>query len=327
MHTEQRKSKRKLISNLLKVGVTAVGLYLVFRQIDFRQTIEILLQANIYWLGGSFLLVNLGLIVRAYRWQLLLQGLGVKISFRRLVNLYFVGNFFNSFLPSGFGGDVVRILEITRDVSADVAAGTVILDRLSGLLMLFVMALVALPLQSVTLPQNLFMMLVLGAIAGTTGGFLVLDGRLLRRFGQWLPAPLSPVGDGPVARLLKAVQGCGWPAVWAALGVSTIFNLMLALWWYMVGRGLGLHNVPFVFYLVVIPVLSVALLIPSISGLGPRELLAPTLFAAAGVSAETAVSLSLIIFILMRIASLLGAPLYLISLFRPHPTTKEQQIP
>jgi uncharacterized membrane protein YbhN (UPF0104 family) len=117
-----------------------------------------------------------------------------------------VGNFFNAFLPSGFGGDAVRIMEVARDVPANVAAGTVIVDRLTGLLMLFVMALVGLPFRPADFPQELFLLITAVSVAGLIGGVILLEGSLLRRFGGWLPAKLSPVGNGPIARLLEELK-------------------------------------------------------------------------------------------------------------------------
>jgi hypothetical protein len=106
------------------------------------------------------------------------------------------------------------------------------------------------------------------------------------------------------------------------LGVSTLFNLMLITWWWTTGHALGL-TVSYGYYLAVVPLLSVTLLVPSMGGLGVREALAPTLFAGAGVAQETAVALSLLIFILTRLSGLLGAPLYILSILRPHkPTPK-----
>ena len=58
-----------------------------------------------------------------------LRGVGANIRLGRLAELYFVGNFFNMFLLSGFGGDVVRILEAARNVPGNIATGTVLLDR------------------------------------------------------------------------------------------------------------------------------------------------------------------------------------------------------
>jgi hypothetical protein len=65
-----------------------------------------------------------------------------------------------------------------------------------------------------------------------------------------------------------------------------------------------------------VPVLSLALLVPSIGGLGVRETLAPALFAGANLSADEAVALSLLVFALLRLTSLLGAPLYLAAQWR-----------
>ncbi|MCA9933838.1 MAG: flippase-like domain-containing protein [Anaerolineales bacterium] len=306
---------KKHLSNLLKIGVTVVGLWLVLRSLDPAEIGTAVVQADWHWLVVGFLLISASLFLRAYRWLILLRGIGVQVSFWRLAELYFVGNFFNAFLPSGFGGDVVRVLEVTKDVELDVATGTVFLDRISGLIMLFVMALLMIPFQDTAPAPEITMLVVAGAVVSITVIALLLEHNLIVRFGGWLPGPLSPKGTGLVAKVLKAVQACGWRSVLGALGVSTLFNLMLITWWATTGRALHL-DVPYGYYLGVVPILSVALLAPSIGGLGVRELLAPTLFAGAGVGEETAVALSLLIFLLTRLSGLLGAPVYVWSIIR-----------
>ncbi|MCI0394182.1 MAG: flippase-like domain-containing protein [Chloroflexi bacterium] len=308
---------RKRLTTVLKVGVTLAGLIIVLQQVELDGIADKLVNVQWSWLLVAFILATVSLVLRAYRWHLLLRGLGVSLPFGRLVELYFVGNFFNAFLLSGFGGDAVRILEVAQDVPANVAAGTVIVDRLTGLLMLFAMALVALPFRPPGFPETLLLIVTITSIAGLVGGFILLDGRLLRRFGRWLPAKLSPVGDGPVARLLQAVQGCGWRALWGAMAISVLFNLLLVAWWATTGWALG-YDVPYSYYLLVVPILSVALLVPSVSGLGVRESLAPPLFAGAGLDPEGAFALAFLVFIVMRLSSLLGAPVYIASLVRRH---------
>lgn len=303
---------KKHLANLLKVGVTVVGLVLVLRELDPAEIGAAVLQADWRWLLLGFLLMSASMFLRAYRWLILLRGIGVPVGFWRLTGLYFVGSFFNSFLPSGFGGDVVRVLEVTRDVELDVATGTVFLDRVSGLIMLFVMALVALPFQTVQPGAEIVAFTAVAAVISIISIALLLEHNLIVRFGGWLPGPLSPQGDGLVAKVLKAVQACGWRSVLGALAVSTLFNVVLVTWWWTTGQSLGL-TVSFGYYLGVVPILSVALLVPSIGGLGVREALAPALFAGAGVAQETAVALSLLVFILTRLSGLVGAPVFLYS--------------
>ena len=306
---------RKHLSTILKIVVTVAGLGYVLLTVPLEDIGEAIVDVRWGWLALAFVIATFSLVLRAYRWLLLLRGLRVEISFGRLVELYLVGNFFNAFLPSGFGGDAVRIMEVARDVPTNIAAGTVIVDRLTGLLMLFVMALVALPFRPPDFPQDIFRLITAVSIIGIIGGFVLLESSLIRRFGGWLPAKLAPTGDGPVAKLLQAVQGSGRRAVIGALAVSTIFNLLLVTWWYITGLSLGL-DVSFFYYLLVVPILSVALLVPSMSGLGVREYMAPLLFAGAGVEAGAAVALSLLVTLVLRLTSLLGAPTYIVSTIR-----------
>ncbi len=303
-------------ATLIKVGVTAVGLIVVFVNVPAAKLGASFQQIHWGWVGLSFVLIATSLAARAVRWLALLRGLGVAIPFGRLVELYFVGNFFNAFLPSGFGGDVVRALEAAQDVSPAVAAGTVIVDRLTGLLMLFALALLALPFRPAGFPDQILAAVTAVSLIGVAGGVLLLDGRLARRWGGWLPGKLSVTDETkPLAQLLTAVQGCGWPAILQAMGVSILFNLMLISWWAAAGKAMN-FSIPITFYFLVVPILSVALLIPSISGLGVRETIAPLLFAPAGLAAGQAVALSLLVFTLQRASSLMGAPIYLKTLRR-----------
>lgn len=307
---------RRHLSSILKIGVTVIGLALVLRSIPLAQIRDELVIVNWFWLVLALLMVTFSLVMRAFRWGILLEGLKTNVRFGRLVELYFVGNFYNAFLPSGFGGDAVRILEVARDVPTNVAAGTVLVDRLTGLLALFLMALIAMPFRPENFPDSLALLIAAICAAGLVGGLLLFQGSLIQRLGGWLPGPLSPVGDGPVARLLQAVVGCGWPAILRAFAISILFNLLLVAWWAVAGLSLGYQGVPYTYFLLVVPILSVALLVPSIGGLGVRELLAGPLFEAAGLTTAQAVALSLLVWLLMRAVSLLGAPIYILATLR-----------
>ncbi|MGH2535894.1 MAG: lysylphosphatidylglycerol synthase transmembrane domain-containing protein [Candidatus Promineifilaceae bacterium] len=315
------------LATLLKVAVTVLGLAYVIWEVPLDEVGAALSEVHWGWLVVCLGLIVLSLAPRAYRWLLLLRGLGVEIGFGRLLRLYFVGNFFNALLPSGFGGDAVRILEVAKQAPRSVAAGTVIVDRLTGLMMLFVMALLALPFRPASFPDQLAYLVAIVGLIGLVAGIVLLDGRLLRRLGSELPAgPKFGQPQGVASRmarlgrsldrLLAAIQGAGPRAVLGALAVSLLFNLILISYWAIGGMALGLE-VAAGYYLLLVPILSMTLLVPSVGGLGVRESVAPLLFASAGVSSAEAVALALLISVLMRLSSLLGAPLYLASLRRP----------
>lgn len=307
---------KKYIGTILRVAITILGLIWAITGIDFPALWAILKDANWGWVLAGFVLVTISMPLRAWRWWVLLQGLGVRnVSFGQLVQLYFVGSFFNAFLPSGFGGDVVRVVEVAQDVPADIASGTVFLDRFTGLLVLFVIGLVGLPFLPEAFPSAWAWAIASVCLLGLIVGVILLEGRLIRwvgnsAFGKLLPKMISPVGSGPLAKFLAAVQGCGQKAVWQAIGISVLFDIVLVGWWSCSAYSLG-HTISFFYNLVVVPVFAVALMIPSVGGLGPREMLAPSLYAGAGLGTEASVAITLIVYLMLRMSSLLGGLVYI----------------
>jgi uncharacterized membrane protein YbhN (UPF0104 family) len=293
-----------------RVGITLLGLAYVLRSVPLRELGQSFGDLAWPWVILSAALFIAGLVLRTLRWQVLLDGLGVRAPFRRLLELYFAGSFYNSFLPSGFGGDAVRMVELSADAPGAAAAGSVVVDRLSGLMALFAMALVGLPFRPAGFPPGLARLVAALCVFGLVASVALLDGRAIRFAGRWLPGRWSPSGDGPVGRFASAVSGCGRPAVLTALAISLLFNLLLVGWWYAAAQALG-YDLSFTYTLLVVPILSVALLIPSVGGLGVREALSTILFSGAGLQPAEAVALSLLAYLIIVVASAVGVPAYL----------------
>ena len=136
---------RQVLLNLVRIGVSAALLGWIVARAGLTQLLKTARTADVRPYLLALLIAVAGLVLRAYRWQILLNAVGARVPFRRLVYLYFVGAFFNAFLPTGFGGDVVRVLEIGEGATSQQAAGTVLVDRLTGFVVLFLLALCALP--------------------------------------------------------------------------------------------------------------------------------------------------------------------------------------
>jgi uncharacterized membrane protein YbhN (UPF0104 family) len=305
--------RRQIFLNLLRVVISAGLLVFVITRAGLAELAATAQRADLRFYGLALTLATLGIVVRAGRWQVLLNAIGARVPFARTVYLYFVGAFFNAFLPTGFGGDVVRVLEVGEGATSQQAAGTVLVDRLTGFIVLFVLALAALPFSYRLLPPAIAGLIAILAAAVMVGSLLLFEGRLLRRLTSWLPPALSLAGDAWLGRTYSVITASGRRGVGGALLLSLWFNLQLMVESLLVARALGLAVPVWAFFLFV-PVAVAALLVPvSISGLGVREGLYVTLFGAVGLSPAEAVALSLATFSLDLAMGLLGGAIYLLN--------------
>ncbi|MFP4343834.1 MAG: lysylphosphatidylglycerol synthase transmembrane domain-containing protein [Anaerolineales bacterium] len=301
---------RKIWSNALRILLSLGTLALLLVTVGWREILEVLAQADwppLLLAGGLFFL---GVVVRTLRWQALLMGLGLQLPLRRLLRLYLVGGFFNVFLPTGFGGDVVRVVELAQGADRTAAAGTVFVDRLTGILSLMAMGLIVLPFTP-RLEPWLIVTVILICGSGLLGGFLLLEGRWIRRLTRRLPHSLSLAGEGALARLYASVTGAGRSALWQALALSTLFNLLNVMVYWLCGRAVGIEVGP-AFYFVVVPLLSLTLLAPiSVGGLGVRDWVAQPLFASVNIAARQAAGMTLAAYAVTAVVGLIGGVLYL----------------
>ncbi|MGC9394692.1 MAG: lysylphosphatidylglycerol synthase transmembrane domain-containing protein [Anaerolineae bacterium] len=304
-------TSRRLWASLFRVALSATALALLLREVGGADVVEVLKDAAPGYVGAACLFFLLGIVIRVFRWRALLHGLGVTPPLRLLLKLYLVGNFFNAVLPSGFGGDVVRVVELAQQEQRSAAIGTVIVDRLTGILSLMALGLVVLPFTRGLAPWLVGTFIVV-AVGGLLGGALLLEGRLLRRLTARMPPALSLAGQGKLADIYAAVSGSGARAIWQALALSTLFNLVnIAVYW-LCGLAVGI-DVPLGFYFVFVPLLSLTLLIPiSVGGLGARDWVAQPLFGSVGVPAAAAAGLTLAVYAVMLAIGLIGLAIYLV---------------
>jgi glycosyltransferase 2 family protein len=305
-----RSKTRSLLLNLGRIVLSIALLAWILSTAGLAQLAEVARRADLRLYGLALAVAFAGICVRSLRWQWLLKAVGANVPFRRVVYLYFIGSFFNTFLPTGFGGDVVRVLEIGPGATSDQAAGTALVDRLTGFIILFVLALVTLPFSYRRLPPNLTVLISLMAVAVLGGSALLFEGRLLRRLTVWLPRSLSLAGDAWIGKTYAVITACGRRGVVGALFWSLVFNLLQVFANVLVARALGVTVSAWVFFMIV-PLATAVLLVPiSISGFGVREGLYVALFGQLGVGAALALALSLATYALDFSTGLFGGLVY-----------------
>ena len=194
---------RTALVRLLRIGIAAALLIVLlptFLQPDFFHALS---TVDLPLAILSLLLSVASTASKAWRWGIVLRWRGIKVSGTYLLFSYFVGMFFNNFLPSGMGGDVVRAYESARDTGHGNASVTaVILERGSGMIALFgAGSLLALPQRDLPIGVAL---LVYGLFIGS----LVAVFLLWQNFtGCILYAIGARLGTGRIGRIWAKLVG------------------------------------------------------------------------------------------------------------------------
>src|SRR5262245_1489108 len=92
-----------------KIAVSFVLLAFLFSRIDLRELWSSVRSASLVWLAAALLAQGIIFVTTTWRWHVLLEAQHVHVKGRRLLGSMLVANFFNNFLPSNIGGDVIRI--------------------------------------------------------------------------------------------------------------------------------------------------------------------------------------------------------------------------
>jgi len=105
---------------------------------------EIISSSNLLYLFFAFLLFVFSKTVAAFRLNNFFRSIEIHISESYNFKLYLLGMFYNLFLPGGIGGDGYKIYLLNKkfDVKVKSLFWAVFFDRLSGMLVVFCLAIV-----------------------------------------------------------------------------------------------------------------------------------------------------------------------------------------
>ncbi len=292
---------RLVLRLLLSVGVLG---WLVWR-IEWPPILEAFGRVHLGLCAASLLTYCGAQVISSVRWRLLARSLGFREKLRRFISLYYVGMFFNLFLPTSMGGDVVRAWYLGAPSAArantaarSLALLSVISERFSGLLALLLVASLAALANPAGLP-NWSLWLVWGLSAGGVLGVLSL-----------------PVLSHRLPKLRSLAQGLslyrGHRRLWlAGFGLSIVVQLAGIVEVWLLGLAL---EVPasFAVLAVAAPLVVLFTMLPiTLNGVGVREGGLVLLLAPAGVAPAEALALGVLWFCVLATASLIGGIVYL----------------
>lgn len=309
---DDRRKRRERILNILKVAISLAGLLILVLKLDIQHAIQLLWEMNWLPFVVALLLFLSGSLVRAYRWGVLVWALGVHVRWWRLVELYFVGAFFSMFLPTGVGGDAVKMYELSHDEGkAASAISSVLVDRFLGLFVLFAMALLALLGGYELVSSQVRLLIAAVFVACLIGVAFLLQRTWIESWGRRLGLDRLLNRIKILRELYESLHLYGPAALLRATAASVVWNLILILGYYLLGVAVGIDLSAW-YYFLFVPVVSAVLMVPSVGGLGVREGTTVLLFRQVGVGESQALALALAYDLTLLANGLLGAALYIL---------------
>lgn len=267
---------------LLKLGFIFLAFYIVFSKISLTDLRENMLHTNGWYLFLALLFFNFSKILSSVRLNVYFRHIGVMLSEWKALKLYYIGMFYNLFLPGGIGGDGYKIYLLKKadgEVGLKSLVTVTLLDRISGLIpLLFLGGLLFLCSDF----YGLWVWLDTLSIIGTLAAFPLLFLFTKYFFQRYLPLFVTTSLLGTLVQVLQLISAL---CIVCAMHIEHLTIIFLTLFL--------LSSV-----MAVLPV--------SIGGMGVRELTFLYGLSLLSIDAGQGVAFSLFFFLITAFSSLTG---------------------
>jgi len=131
-------SRFRIFKLLLKITVTVICFWYISRKINFSEAANALKKADWWFLLLAVLALALSKLLASFRLNIYFRNINIHLPQRENIKLYWLGMFYNLFLPGAISGDAYKVIVLKKkfDVSYKKITAAVLLDRFSGLLAL-----------------------------------------------------------------------------------------------------------------------------------------------------------------------------------------------
>ena len=306
---------KKIISVVLPCFLSLVLLAWLFMTIDYKHIWQAVKDSDMRYLSAAgiiFFLINFLII---WRWRILMKAVGLKARRTTSTCWYFIGLFWNLAPISTIGSDLIKGVGLAQETGHKPKVfASIVLDRLSGFAGIVILAAVAF-LFGRGIINNKLVVWAIALMSSVSGAIVIMlfSHRIFsfacRAFAAWPKVKESLMRLHYDIVLLKGKQKKGWDAIL----ISIAAQIVLAIEFYLTAKGMH-QNISLVYFIIFSPIVCVVTSLPSIGGLGFREIGWVYLLPLVGVSKEMAGGLSLINSAFTIINGLLGGLLYVVTL-------------
>ncbi len=138
-----KESNKNLALNVLRWGVAGLVLFWLYSSGKLSSLGDL---NKLFEKPHYFALACLGLtanyVLNFFRWQVLLNGIGMQIPFSQVIRLSMIGQFFSIVMPGSVGGDLIKAVYVAKSYPAQRTSvvASILLDRILGFLTLMAFA-------------------------------------------------------------------------------------------------------------------------------------------------------------------------------------------
>lgn len=270
----------KHVLTALKIIISAILIYFIFTKIDSKEIGTVLKKANFFYVAVAVLLFVLSKVIASIRLNLYFHQLHINLSEKSNLKLYLLGMFYNLFLPGGIGGDAYKgyVIKKKFNVVTKKVVSVLVLDRLSGLLLLFIYGCILALFVQIDWLQNFKILCIVGIF--------------LSIITFWF--------------LNKKFFSYTLPIFWTSFIFSALVQIAQLASIFLLLKALGI-NTNILGYLLIFLISSIVSVIPlTIGGIGSREV---TFFYGAtllNLNETVSISVSMLFFLVTAFVSLFG---------------------
>ncbi|MEW6739466.1 MAG: lysylphosphatidylglycerol synthase transmembrane domain-containing protein [Nitrospirota bacterium] len=294
---------------MAKLSVSTVLFYFLLSRIGIQTIIN-----NIRMLSPETFIAAVGMYIAATylssrRWNLLIPQ---DVETKRLFPLYMMGSFFNAYMPGIIGGDAVKAYYLSKVLKEDnsthtsqsslsIAIASVFMDRYIGFSALLSISIIAFPFGFNYLEgTHVKWLMPMVLVAFISGSIIVFKFRL----GERVKFLFRIYEYFQIYSRKKGV-------LFKAFLYSVVIQISGIIAIYILSKGISL-NISFLSLLIFVPIIILISFIPvSISGIGLREGAFVIFLGTIGVPSDLAMTLSILWFLSVVVASLWGLFEYL----------------
>lgn len=305
---------KNTLFNTVRIFISVFFIYLIFRQINFLNVFEILKNVNFFLFLITFILIFSINFLLALRFKYILEiYFKEKLSFFLVWKLTMIGLFFNNFLPTSAGGDIVKIFYVVKGQEKKFLSGiSILIDRYIGALSVMTLGAVSVSLYR-GVEKKFSYLIFLFLFLLIFSYFFFSKRKMASFFYNPIKKIIPPYLNDKLLNLYNSIHFYFTENIKnfiMAILISFVLQILSIFCQYLLGISIVKINLDILPFFIFIPLIWTSTLIPSLGGLGVREFTYIFLFSNF-IGKQNASALSVLVLTTVILNSLIGGFVFL----------------